>query len=108
MALASGSQAGGWITAASTPAASMSASASSAEYGCWRWAARGVPFAQMWMWASTMRTLLGRDAGRLHHAPDALVFGTDEARELRRRRRLRLGALVQHLLAHFRRGHYRD
>src|SRR3954471_10643296 len=108
MALASGSQAGGWITAASTPAASMSASASSAEYGCWRCAARGVPFAQMWMWASTIRTLLRRDAGRLHHAPDALVFGTDEARKLGRRRRLRLGALVHHVLTQFRRAHHRD
>ena len=48
---------GGWITAASTPAASISASSSSfekAEVG--RSGGKGVPLPQMCTWASTIST----------------------------------------------------
>jgi len=52
---ASPSALGGWITAQSTPAEAISASASSTEYvGIWRWCALILPFCQRWIWESTI------------------------------------------------------
>src|SRR5437667_8949482 len=63
------SELGGWITAASTPAEAISASASSAEYvGIWRWWALILPFCQMWICESTISMcvlLLDRDEERV-------------------------------------------
>src|SRR6266478_5342338 len=52
---ASPSELGGWITAQSTPAEAISASASSTEkVGIWRCCALILPFCQRWIWESTI------------------------------------------------------
>src|SRR5437667_2526432 len=55
MLTASPSELGGWITAQSTPAEAISASASSTEkVGIWRCCALILPFCQRWIWESTI------------------------------------------------------
>src|SRR5258706_12051734 len=57
------SELGGWITAQSTPAEAISASASSTEYvGIWRWCALLLPFCQRWICESAISMRLSLSA----------------------------------------------
>src|SRR2546426_7702248 len=78
---ASPSELGGWITAQSTPAEAISASASSTEkVGIWRCCALILPFCQRWIWEST----ISMASSSRHSLPQRVILGSSASLLLRR------------------------